>query len=129
MGGTVDESVGHGDKELGAFQEVRGGERLLGEGPVAGVAAVARDAAAGGSQVGAVVLVEEASRIGLSVLEAGSMGAERRCEAPLDFERLNRPVHARGSSRPRAEAMGRKKAKKPQARTAMRSPVGSTTCP
>jgi len=109
MGGAVDESVGHGDKELGAFQEVRGGERLLGEGPVAGAAPVAWDAAAVGSQVGAVVLVEEASRIGLSVLEAVPMGAERRCEAPLDLEGLNRPVHARESSRQRAEAAGLKR--------------------
>ena len=65
---------------------------------MAAVAQVTRDAAAVGSPVGAVVVVGDSFRLGMSVLEADTVGAEPGCEASLDFDRLDRPVHAGGSA-------------------------------
>ena len=96
MGRAVDEAVRDGDEQLGSLHVVGDGEGLLGEGVMAAVAQVTRDAAAVGSPVGAVAVVYDSFRLCLSVLEAGTAGAESGSETPLDFERLDRPVHAGG---------------------------------
>ena len=113
VGGAGLETCGDGDEQLGALEEVGDGEGLLGEGAAAGEASVAWDAATIAAEVGAVVLPEERT-VGLeTVLGAIATRAQPRDESPLDFNRLNRPVHApdRGRKRAEAEAWKRRRPK------------------
>ena len=94
--GSVDESGGDGDEELGTLEEVGEGEGLLGEGGPAGGATVASDAATVRSEEGAEALVGEAAWAGEGVLWAVASWAEGGSETALNLEGVNWPAHGSG---------------------------------